>query len=99
MVSLRSESTDAAAVLSVLAALLAAGADVYARDLAGNTPLHVLAMHSHAQPWAAPAARLLLASGADGRIYNHAGKTPAQAVPVAARDGELYRLLLEAAGA
>ena len=99
MASLQSKSTDAPAVLSVVAALLAAGADVCARDLAGNTPLHHLAMNSHAQPWAAPAARLLLGRGADGRINNHAGETPAQAVPVAARDGELHRLLLAAAGA
>ena len=99
MYSLRSKSADAAAVLSVLAALLAAGADVDKRDLAGNTALHVLADKSHAKPWAAPAARLLLGSGADRRIKNDAGQTPAQAVPVAARDGELHRLLLEAAGA
>ena len=99
MHSLCSESTDAAAVLSVVEALLAAGADVYARDLAGNTPLHHLAKRSHAQPWAASAARLLLGSGADRRIKNDAGQMPAQAVPKAARDGELHRLLLEAAGA
>ena len=97
MYLLRSKSADAA-VLSVVEALLAAGAGVDKRDLAGDTPLHVLAMHSHAQPWAAPAARLLLGSGADRRIKNDAGQTPAQAVPVAARDGELHRLLL-AAGA
>ena len=99
MYSLWSQSTDATAVLSVVAALLAAGADVDKRDLAGNTPLHHLAMrmHSHAQPWAAPAARLLLGSGADRRIKNHAGQMPAQAVPVVARGGELHRLLLEAA--
>ena len=63
MYSLRSQSADAAAVLGVVEALLA-GADVDKRDLVGDTPLHVLAMHSHAQPWAAPAARLLLGNGA-----------------------------------
>jgi ankyrin repeat protein len=98
MYSLWSQSSDAAAVLSVVEALLAAGADVDKRDLAGNTALHVLADKSHAKPWAASAARLLLGSGADRRIKNDAGQTPAQAVPVAARDGELHRLLL-AAGA
>ena len=99
MYSLLSKSTDAAAVLSVVGVLLAAGADVYARDLAGNSPLHHLAMHSHAQPWAAPAARLLLASGADVSTANSAGVTPAAYVPAIAREGVLYRLLLEAAGA
>ena len=48
---------------------------------------------------AATAARLLLASGADGRIKNRAGKTSAQAVSKTARAGELHRLLLAAAGA
>ena len=97
MWALGSSSTDVAAVLSVVGALLLAGADVYARDLAGNTPLHHLTIRSHDKPWAAAAARLLRDSGADGRIKNEAGKTPALAVPVAARGGELYRLLLEAA--
>ena len=88
---------DAAAVLGVLEELLVAGADASACDSSGNTPLHHLAMRSHVQPWAAAAARLLLESGADGRVYNNAGKTPAQAMPKAARGGELHRLLLAAA--
>jgi ankyrin repeat protein len=99
MFSVCSKSADAAAVLGVVEALLAAGAAVNALDVGGHTPLHLLAITSHAQPWAAAAARLLLASGADGRVTNNAGKTPAWAVPEAARGCALHRLLLDAAGA
>ena len=99
MHALQSNSTDAAAVLGVVEALLAAGADVAARDNDGDAVLHTLAINSHSQPWAAAVARLLLGSGANGRIKNDAGKTPAAAVPVGARGGELYGLLLAAAGA
>ena len=101
MIALRSQSADIAAILGVVEALLAAGANVATRDSDGNTPLHHLAAVPHARPctWAAAAARLLLDSGADGRIENNAGQTPAQAVPATARGGELHRLLLEAAGA
>jgi ankyrin repeat protein len=81
----------------VVGALLAAGASVAARDLDGDTPLHWLALHHATQPWAAAVARLLLASGASGRQKNEAGETPAGCVPAgAARDGELYALLLAA---
>ena len=97
--ALFSISTDAVAVLGVVEALLAAGAAVNSRSLNGATALHALAMDSHDKPWAAAAVRLLLASGADGRIKNNDGKTPAQAVPLTARGGKLHRLLLEAAGA
>ena len=106
MCSLHSKSNDATAVLGVVEALLAAGAAVNARDWRssgcggeGDTPLHHLAMHSHDKPWAVTAARLLLASGADGRLKNDFGKTPARAVPKAARGGhsELHRLLVAAA--
>jgi ankyrin repeat protein len=97
MHTLQSDSTDATAVLSVVGALLDAGADVAARDTRGNTPLHILAAHRAMQPWAVAVARLLLASGASGRQKNEAGKTPAGSVPAsAARDGELYALLLAA---
>ena len=99
MFSACSKSTDAIAVLGVVEALLAVGVAVNARDLVGHTALHNLAITSHDKPWAAAAAQLLLASGADGRVKNNAGKTPARAVPKAARGGELHRLLLEAAGA
>jgi len=92
MCALQSESVDA--VLSVVDALLAAGSLVNSRDLDGATALHHLACHSHFQPWAAAVARLLRDSGADGRIKNNAGATPAQCVPVDARGGELYGLLL-----
>jgi hypothetical protein len=62
-------------------------------------PLHHLTIRSHDKPWAAAATRLLLDSGADAAIANKKGVTPAQAVPAAARGSELYRLLLEVAGA
>jgi hypothetical protein len=49
------------------------------------------------KPWAVAVARLLLASGADASATNMQGKTPAQCAPAgAARDGELYALLLTA---
>ena len=99
MYSMWSTHTDAASVPRVVEALLAAGADVAARDLVCDTALHVLVTQSHGQPWAADAARLLLGAGADGRAVNTAGKTPAQCVPDGARGGELHRLLVEAAGA
>ena len=72
-----------------------AGADVAARECDGNTPLHVLAIKSAGWPWAVEVARLLLASGASGRLTNEASKMLAQCLPAgAARDGELYALLL-----
>jgi hypothetical protein len=89
----------AATVPPVVEALLAAGADVAAHNYNGDTALHHLAFVSYAQPWAAGAARLLLGAGADGRAVNAVGKTPAQRVPIGARGGELYRLLVDAAGA
>ena len=97
MLSVCSKSADAAAIIGVVEVLLAAGAAVNTRSLNGATALHYLAIVSHAQPWAAAAARLLLAGGSDGRVKNDAGKTPAQHVPEAARGGELHRLLLAAA--
>jgi hypothetical protein len=93
MYSVCSRSDDAAAVLGVVQALLAAGSLVELRDLAGNTALHVLALVSHGKPWAADAARLLLGSGADRRTTNYIGKTPLQCLPVTARGGALHRLL------
>ncbi len=99
MSALQSKSTDATAVLGVVEALLAAGSLVIYRDLAGDTALHHLASHSHGQPWAAAVARLLLDSGADASVANKAGAKPAGCVPVSARGGELYGLLLAAGGA
>ncbi len=94
--AVRRMRTDA---LRVVEALLAAGADVAARNDLGNTALHLLATRSHGQPLEAVVARLLLGAGADGRAVNIDGETPAQRVPVAAHGGELYGLLVEAAGA
>ena len=98
MSSVRSEHPDATALPRVVEALLAAGANVTACDHDGNLSLHHLAFDSHAQPWAADVARLLLGAGADGRAVNADDETPAQSVPVGAHGGELHRLLLEAAG-
>jgi ankyrin repeat protein len=97
MYSLRSTCVATAAATRVVEALLAAGACVNAADEDGNTALHHLASRSQHMPWAADAARLLLSSGEiDGRIQNHAGVTPAQAIPGAACGGVLHRLLLAA---
>ena len=80
-------------------ALLIAGSDVAARDCAGNTPLQQLAASHAAKPWAAGVARLLLASGASAQPHRVNARAPAACVPAgAARDSELYRLLLEAEG-
>jgi ankyrin repeat protein len=97
--SLGSTHTDATAAPRVVEALLAAGADVAAHDINGNTALQHLAFDSHAQPWAADVARQLLGAGADGRAVNADDETPAQCVPAGAHGGELYQLLLEGAGA
>jgi ankyrin repeat protein len=97
MCSLGSTHHDATSAPHMVEALLAAGADVAARDNDGDTVLHKLAINSHAQPWAAAVARLLLGAGADGRAVNTAGATPAQCVRIGAHGGELHRLLLEAA--
>ena len=98
MLALWSEATNTAAVVDVIEELLDAGADVNAHDLAGNTPLHHAAKR-RAMPWAAAVARLLPDNGADGRIKNREKHTPAGCVPAgAARDSELYRLLLAAEG-
>jgi ankyrin repeat protein len=52
----------------VLAAFLAAGASVAARDKDGNTPLHLAA--------SVPASKLLLQHGADPQSLNAAGQSP-----------------------
>ena len=97
MRAMQSYSTDAAAVLSVVEALLDAGASVNIHDHEGDTPLHRLALECATQPWAAAVARLLLANGADASATNKEGETPAQCVPAgAARDDELYALLVAA---
>ncbi len=99
MFTLQSETIATTTVLGVVEALLAAGSSVNSRDLDGATALHHLASRLHGQPWAVDVARLLRDSGADGRIKNDAGKTPAQCMSVGARGSALYGLLLVAAGA
>jgi uncharacterized protein len=54
--------------------LIAAGADVYVTNEAGDTCLHVAATHN----WKAPMLCLLIKAGADLHTVNNAGKTAAQ---------------------
>ena len=55
----------------VIQPLLAAGADVMARDVSGSTPLHWAALHD------APASiQALLAAGADAKAKDKDGETP-----------------------
>lgn len=65
-----SNAYDSAASIQ---ACLEAGADPYARDAEGNTPLHHVA---HNYPDAGRKASLLLAAGADPNARNNQGKTP-----------------------
>ena len=65
---------DAAANSSspaMLEVLLKAGADVYAKDKCGNTPLHLAASFS-----AVAEVEVLLKAGADPSAIDNAGKTP-----------------------
>lgn len=62
------------AELSMVEALLAAGADPDAADAQGNTPLHLLAMRRRSDAEVA-IARALLDAGADGRLRNARGRT------------------------
>lgn len=54
--------------------LLDYGADIHARDLSGNTPLHAAAKHEAP----GPVVELLLARGADANLQNQSGSTPLQ---------------------
>ena len=98
MFAMASESTRAAAVLSVVEELLDAGASVYAHDKDGDTPLHLLVICSARQPWAVAVAQLLLDSGAVASATNESDETPAELVPAgpaeAAGAGGLPALLL-----
>ena len=58
---------------AVLQRLLAAGADVMARDNLGDTPLHSLVVGE--------ATEALIAAGADAMARNDAGETPLHSVP------------------
>jgi ankyrin repeat protein len=70
--------------------LIAAGADVNARDAAEFAPLHYAA-----QEWAERAARQLLAAGADVDVLNGPGNTPLFVAVFNSRGrGELITLLL-----
>ena len=66
--------------------LLAAGADVHARDHGGNTPLHVAR--------AGPVAASLVRAGAEMTASNDAGRTPLQAA-YSLRDGRVVGVLQE----
>lgn len=57
--------------IAAIEALVAAGANVGAKDTHGNTSLHVAAENGHVA-----ATEVLLAAGADARAKNNLGKTP-----------------------
>ena len=100
MFAMRSKSTHAATVLSVVEELLDAGASVNAHDKDGDTPLHLLVICSAKQPWAVAVAQLLLDSGAVASATNQSDQTPAELVPAGAGPagaGGLHALLLQAA--
>ena len=84
MFAMRSKSTHAATVLSVVEELLDAGASVNAHDKDGDTPLHLLVICSAKQPWAVAVAQLLLDSGAVASTTNQSCQTPAELVPAGA---------------
>ena len=62
--------------VAVLQALVAAGCDVNARDLAGRTPLHAAFIHKPMSPILDEIIIGLLQSGADARACDAAGFTP-----------------------
>ena len=70
--------------------LLAAGADVDARDNQGRTMLHAVAWFGNAE-----AMKLLLAAGADPTAVDHEGKIPAQ-LAAKSRWPESQAVLLDA---
>ena len=85
--------------LRMVVALLAAGADVAACDVGGNTALHWLARsYAPKTPSAVHIARLLLDCGADATAVNGEGETPVDCVRAAGGGAsKLHALLLRRA--
>ncbi len=78
------------APVAVVKALLAAGADIAARDSSGNTPLHRAAFSSSSRRSATAAVQVLLDAGADPEAQNRNGQTPLHE----AGDAEVAQILL-----
>jgi uncharacterized protein len=79
--------------LEVVDVLLAAGANLRARDSRGDTAVHTAAVYNHVRTL-----RVLLGSGAEVNARNHDGKTPLAVARERRGCGEAAAMLEDAGG-